>query len=273
VLPVTDLGLTRGFAVFDYLRTYQGRPFHLWDHLLRLQYSAKQIGLEMPKLEYIQGVIHELLKRNSFPESAVKIMVTGGQSSNGIYPDGTPSLVVLVWKLPEFPASFYEIGVKTATTRLSRLFGHAKTTNYVPAIMGLKAARAQGASEALYVDEDNNLLEATTLNFFALVDGVWHTPASIKLLYGITRAVVLRLTAESGVKVVEGPVNMTDLKRFQEAFICSSGKDIVPCVQIDDHVIQDGKPGPQTRKLIAAFKEYAAHEDKWAPLHIHRHED
>lgn len=78
-LPLTDLGIVRGFGYFDYLRTYNGKPFLLDEHLARLEHSARVMGLPVPfRAEIIKTWIADLLAKNNFPESHIKIVVTGG---------------------------------------------------------------------------------------------------------------------------------------------------------------------------------------------------
>src|SRR5512136_2728581 len=79
VIHVNDIGLLRGYAVFDYLKTYYGKPFRINDHLERLQNSARYIGLKLPKpVEEIKKICFELLSKNNFPESNIRVVITGG---------------------------------------------------------------------------------------------------------------------------------------------------------------------------------------------------
>src|SRR5580698_7132972 len=76
-ISILDLAILRGFGVFDYLRTYGGRPFHLWDHLLRLKFSAEHVGLTLPhSLLEIQEIVHNVQKLNNLSEASIKILVT-----------------------------------------------------------------------------------------------------------------------------------------------------------------------------------------------------
>ncbi len=78
-IHVNDIGLLRGYAVFDYLKTYFGKPFRINDHLERLKNSASFIGLKLPKTpEEIKQICLELLKKNNFSESNIRIVITGG---------------------------------------------------------------------------------------------------------------------------------------------------------------------------------------------------
>ena len=78
-ISILDLAILRGFGVFDYLRTYRGRPFHLRDHLQRLNYSTQQMGLTLPhSLDAIEEIVHRVLTLNAHTEASLKILVTGG---------------------------------------------------------------------------------------------------------------------------------------------------------------------------------------------------
>jgi branched-chain amino acid aminotransferase len=75
------------------------------------------------------------------------------------------------------------------------------------------------------------------------------------VLKGITRQVVLEI-AEDVFEVVEGPIHYHDLGAIDEAFLTSTTKELLPIVQIDEHVIGTGKPGPQTERLADLFRTY-----------------
>jgi branched-chain amino acid aminotransferase len=264
-LSIADLGVLRGFAVFDYLRTYGGKPFHLGDHLLRLQFSAKQIGLALPcVLSEIEKIVHELLEKNNFPESAVKIIVTGGLSSDQLRPDNNSSLIVMVYPLKPFADHFFQSGIKVITTPFSRSFATAKTTQYISAIVALEKAKSKGADEALYVNKQGEVLEGTTCNLFIVKEGQLITPpATDELLLGITRSVVLRLC--DGCE--ERAIHEDELMRCDEAFLTSSTREVMPI----SHINGEKKGlGPYTRKIMEQFRLYTL-KSEWDHLAISRH--
>src|SRR4028119_1443046 len=86
-LPLNDLGIVRGYGVFDFLRTYNGVPFKLTEHVQRLQNSAKLIGLSLPwSTAEIAEITQNTLTHNHFPEANIRIVVTGGASADFITP-------------------------------------------------------------------------------------------------------------------------------------------------------------------------------------------
>jgi len=140
-LPLNDLGIVRGYGVFDFLRTYKGVPFKLREHIQRLQNSAKLIGLSIPwSTQDIEAIAQDTLQRNNLPESNIRIVVTGGISANFITPLGQPSLMVIVTPVAEPPREYYEQGIKVITVQAERFLPTAKSLNYISAIGALQQA-------------------------------------------------------------------------------------------------------------------------------------
>jgi branched-chain amino acid aminotransferase len=270
-IHAADLGLVRGYAVFDYLRTYEGRPFHLKEHLLRLHYSAKEIGLALPKtLSEIQEIIEQLLKENGPGEFGIKILVTGGMSPDQLMPAEYSSLIVLMYPFTPYPENLYTNGIKAVTTPLLRSIPKSKTLQYTPAIIALKKGRLENALEALFLNSKNEILEATTSNFFAFKNGVLVTLDSEEILFGITREIVLRL-AKPHFEIKTSAISYQEIGALEEAFITSSNKEILPLVHIDRYCIGEGQVGQKTRFLMDKFRAYAA-SGGWPELNIERYE-
>lgn len=159
VISVNDLSVLRGFAVFDFLRTYNRKPFHLMDHLKRLKESARLLYLEIPySTEELRTLVLETLARNSHPESTIRIIVTGGLSPDGLNLPDKPQLLILVCPVAPTPPSWLRDGVKLITRNVQRFLPGAKTTNYIPAILCKKEAEEQKAIEAIYTDPGSYLL-------------------------------------------------------------------------------------------------------------------
>ena len=253
-LPVQDLAILRGYGVFDFFRTYNGQPFKLTEHLQRLARSASLIELDLPwSLTQIEEIVQRTLAKNTITESNVRIVVTGGVSSNSVTPDTGPGLIVLVTPLRVYPTEYYTHGVKAITVSANRFIPDAKTINYMAALMAQKKARAAGAVEALYINGQGHLLEGTTTNLFVFRGQQLITPHE-GILPGITRNVILDLAQEM-FEVVQRPISVDELPVVNEAFITASNKEIMPIRQIDDQIISSGEPGPLTRQLTEYFRQ------------------
>lgn len=254
VIPVDDLAIMRGFGVFDLMRTLNGKPLFLRQHIQRLEDSARRIGIRLPWTQKeLTGIVLDTLHRNAFKESNIRIVVTGGSSPDFITPQGKPRLLVLVTRAPSLPEAWYTGGVKIITFFSERSIPGAKSIDYVAATIALKQARDQGAIEAVYVDHTGHVLEGTTSNIFALINGTLITPGT-RILSGITRKAVLDLAAKI-LPVDIRDLNLGELTSANEVFITGTNKMIVPVVQVDRSSIGSGRPGQTTQTLMQALSE------------------
>jgi branched-chain amino acid aminotransferase len=255
MLPLNDLGIVRGYGVFDLLRTYGKTTFRLRDHIYRLESSASQIGLGLPwSTEELEDVVLQTYARNDIPDASIRIVVTGGPSTNFMTPQGKPSLVVMVHPVTPYPASYYSEGSKAVSTLVERTMATVKSLNYIGAIMAMNDADKTGAVEAIYLDAHDRLTEGTRANFFVVRGERLLTPRE-GVLKGITRQVIMEIAAND-FEVVEHPIHYHELSAVDEAFLTSTTKEILPVVQIDEHVIGTGKPGPKTQRVIELFNAY-----------------
>jgi branched-chain amino acid aminotransferase len=255
LISVNDLSVIRGFGVFDFLRTYNKFPFHLDAHLNRLERSARLLNLQLPESkEDIAKIVTETLTRNNHKESNIRLVVTGGLSNDGITPGDFPKLLVMVTCVKPMPEKWYSDGAKVITSHVERFMPGAKSINYIPAILCQNEARTQQAIEAVYIDKNGYMLEGTTSNFFAFIGDTLITPPCTRVLPGITRQVVLTL-ADKEYTIVERDLHKDEVRLLDEAFICSSIREIVPIVAIDSIKLGDGKPGARTKNIMSLFRD------------------
>jgi len=225
----------------------------LQDHIDRLFNSAAEMGITVPATKKeIEDMVHEGIKRSPFSELYIKILLTGGISSDAITP-GKPSLIGLFLKAGSYPPEYVTKGIRLTTEQFERYIPIAKSLNYMSAVVALQKAKQSGAQEVLYISYDDKILEGTTVNFFAIMKGKLYT-TEYGILYGCTRKFVLDLAKQLGVEVVTGELLKSQIKDFEEAWITSTTRNIQPVVQIDDQVIGNGVPGEITKKFIDAFQ-------------------
>ncbi|WP_035239120.1 aminotransferase class IV [Desulfobacter vibrioformis] len=255
-LSVKDITVLRGFGVFDFLITYNKRPFRLEKHVARLENSARHIGLELNHSnKEICDIVMQTIERNPHhKEDNIRIVYTGGISPDGVTPQGNGILMVMVTPKHELPDWWYTQGAKIITVDIERFIPQAKSTNYLSAIFAQQKASSLGAVEAIYKDKDNRLLEGTTTNIFAFKGTTLITPPD-GILPGVTRGAVLELL-EKKYDIVLDFIPQADLADIDEVFIAASNKEIVPVIQVDDTVISDGKPGEKTLALMADWNAY-----------------
>ena len=257
VISVKDLTVLRGFGVFDFLITYNRRPFYLKEHVQRLENSAEKIGLRLNHTNAeICGIVEETIRRNTHhDESNIRIVYTGGISSDGVTPEGNGILMVMVTPKLELPAWWYTDGAKIITVDIERFIPGAKSTNYLTAVWALQQAHHQDGIEAIYVDRHNRLLEGTTTNFFCFKDGKIITPELDHILPGVTRSVLMKLL-EGHFEIETRDILRDELESVDEVFITASNKEVVPIIQVDDLKIGNGTPGESTRKVMQLFRDY-----------------
>ena len=256
VLSVKDIIILRGFGVFDLLITYNKRPFYLKEHVQRLETSAHKIGLKLKHSnDEICAIVEETIRRNTHhDESNIRIVYTGGVSSDGITPEGNGYLIVMVTPKHQLPDWWYSDGAKLVTAELERFIPGAKSTNYLTAVWALERAKTMDAIESIYMDRNNRLLEGTTTNFFCFKENKLITP-KLDILPGITRSVLVDLVkGHFDLDVRE--IKKDELSSMEEVFISASNKEVVPIIQVDDIVIADGQPGQRTRKVMQLFRDH-----------------
>lgn len=253
-VPARDLAILRGYGVFDFLRTYGGLPFQLGAHLRRLRRSAALIELGCPwDIEELGEIVSETLRRNSYPEAGIRIVLTGGDSPTGFLPTGNPRLLVMVTPAQDMDSSYYQRGAEVVTVEQARHLPQAKTINYIPGITAQIKAQKRNpkAVDAIY-RLDGNVIEGTRSNTFIYKDGRWITPHE-GLLLGVTRAEAIKLIEAEGELELRN-ITLEEYRAADEVILTSSNKEIMPVVKVDDVTIGDGAPGTQTKRLMRQWR-------------------
>ena len=256
LISAKDITVLRGFGVFDFLITYNKRPFFIKEHVARLENSAREIGLTLQHSnEQICDIVVQTIEKNPHhTESNIRIVYTGGVSPDGVTPQGNGILMVMVTPKHELPTWWYTKGAKIITIDIERFIPTSKSTNYLSAVFAQQKAHKTGAVEAIYKDRENRLLEGTTTNLFCFKGNKLITPPD-NILPGITRSVVLNLTKDH-YEIELRHINADELKEMDEIFITASNKEIVPVIQMDEMAIGNGKPGDKTCSVMEMFKKY-----------------
>lgn len=248
-----DIGLLRGYAVFDLLRTVHGRPFLLTEHLRRLRASAGRLGLAVPYTDAeIEAAIEDLLARNDHEEATVRLVLTGGVSPDGMaFNPETPTFFILTHELHEPDAAVYEQGVKLVTQEHRRELPEAKTTNYLTMLKHRPRADAEGGFDLLY-HSGGVVTEAASASVYFVRGETILAPAD-GVLWGTIGTYVLDLVGDD-FEVAYGEIRLADALESDEVFLTSTTRGVVPIVGIDDRRIGDGTPGPVTRELMARYR-------------------
>ncbi|MEM5786152.1 MAG: aminotransferase class IV [Syntrophobacteraceae bacterium] len=256
LVSVNDIAVLRGFGVFDFLITYNRRPFRLKEHVQRFENSAKYIGLELKHSNSeICEIVEVTVRRNPHhTESAIRIVLTGGVSTDSVTPEGQGILMVMVTPKTNLPEWWYTRGAKVITVDIERFIPASKSTCYLSAVYATQKARKEGAIEAVYVDRNKRVLEGTTSNFFCFINNRLVTAGS-DILPGITRSVILELAREFCAVEVRD-IHESEIGAMEEVFVTASNKEVVPIIEVNDSRIGNGEIGKNTRKIMQLFREY-----------------
>jgi branched-chain amino acid aminotransferase len=261
-VSVFDHGLLYGDGVFEGIRAYNGRVFKLERHIDRLFDSAKAIRLEIPQTHAeVCALVVETCRRNGISDGYIRLVVTRGPGDLGIDPRKCPraELIVIARQLTMYAAAAKGIKVVTSTFRRNAPDATSpsiKSLNYLNNILARLEANDRGADEALMLDGQGYVAEATVDNFFIVTERALLTPPTATNLKGITRETILELAASLGIKADERPFTLFDVWTSKEAFICGTGAEVVPVLSVDDRVIGSGGIGPVTGRMVAAYHEH-----------------
>lgn len=252
---VTDLSLLRGYGLFDYFLTYNGRPFH-WDwYWERFANSAMRMHLPLPvtKEEGYQ-IVMDLIERSGQPDVALRFVMTGGYAPDSIT-IRKPNLLIMSEDIHPTAPQQYADGVRVILDEYVREMAEVKSTDYKRLILLADEIRAAGAQDVLFC-KDGEISELSRSNFFIVKGEKLITPDR-HILRGITRRTVLQL-ARTAFQIEERPVLLSELYDADEAFTTSSTKKVLPIVQVGNLTIADGKPGPKSAWLLSQFNELVA---------------
>ena len=264
VVSVFDHGLLYGDGVFEGIRAYHGRVFKLDEHIDRLYDSARTIALEVPLTKgEMREVVLETLRRNNLTDAYIRLVVTRGVGDLGLDPRKCPkpTIFCIAATITLYPAELYEKGLSVITVSTRRNIPTAciprvKSLNYLNNIYAKIEANLAGVPEAIMLNAEGYVAEATGDNIFIVKKGVLITPPThVGILEGITRNAVMDLARERGIVVEEKVFTLFDVYNADEVFLTGTAAEVIPVVRVDGRTIADGVPGKMTKELIEAFHE------------------
>jgi len=244
-------------GVYEALRTYNGKFFRLDDHLKRLKYSLQEIDLPFSDFIQIENICSKLAKINNIKtDYSVYLQISRGVSfpRTHHYEDNiSPNIFAFVKPIKNNSKEINE-GVKVILEKDIRwLRCDIKSTSLLPSVMANQKAIRSGAYEAI-LHRNDFITEGSHTNFFAVKNNkVFSAPLSHYILDGITRKVVLELARENKIDFIEEYIKVNKLKNFDEFFITGTTIEVTPIVQIDQWLVNNGKPGEVTRNIQELF--------------------
>lgn len=263
---VEDRGFQFADAIYEVCEVRGGQLVDEARHMARLARSLAELGIMQPMSAAALGhVMRETIRRNRVKNGLVYLQVTRGEGPREfVFPATGMSPTVVCLARSVAPAAINAaaldgIAVKTMPDIRWRRCD-IKTVMLLPACLAKEAARAEGAREAWFVDEQGFVTEGASSNAW-IVDGhgaVITRQLATDILPGVTRATLIDALAEEKMTIVERPFRLSEALQAREAFITSATQTVMPVVRIDGQPIGDGKPGPLTRRLRSKFHQFAA---------------
>jgi branched-chain amino acid aminotransferase len=262
-VSVFDHGLLYGDGVFEGIRVYGGVIFQFKEHLERLYSSAKSIKLQVPLApDDMTRAVVETVKRNGLKDAYIRLLVTRGVGDLGVDPRKCrkSSLIIIAqYADASYGALAKQKGISAIISSVRRDTVDAttheiKSLNYLNSVLAKIEGVDVGADDALMLDRNGFVSEATTTNLFIVKDGeIFTPPSTASILPGVTRKRIIKLARELGYNMFEKDLTPYDVINADEAFLTGTLAEIVPLVKVRGIEIGDGKPGPVTRRIMDAF--------------------
>jgi branched-chain amino acid aminotransferase len=273
-VSIFDSALMFGDMVFEMTRSFNGAHFKLREHLQRLDYSMRVLKIPLGlTIDDLQQLVAETDRRNEAafaPGEEKRLMINVSRGPLSIYRsvfggEIRPTLVIsifpLKWTVAPL-APLFDEGVHAYTPPqrmipaqlLDPKVKNRSRLHYLMANLQV-AALNDRHGWALLLDPDGFICEGTGANFFIVKDGRLLTPEPRNILRGISRQYVLDLAKELGLAAEERNLEVYDVITADEAFFTGTPFCILPCTQINTHVIGTGTVGPVTQLLLAEWSK------------------
>ncbi|MCP4911638.1 MAG: D-amino acid aminotransferase [Oligoflexia bacterium] len=264
-VSIFDRGFLFGDSIYEVTHTYDQVPFHLEEHLDRLENSARGIGMDLEfSKDFLKKEIDKTCQALGLPRQYLRIIITRGEGEIGLDPalSQSQNFFIIAKELPEYPKRWYEKGLSVIIAQVIRnpkksIDPNVKSGNYLNNVMAMQQAKEMGADDAVMLNHKGQVTECTTSNIW-IIQGqkIMTPPLQAGLLGGITRKALLALGKKHGLDMIESNFTADSLKQADEAFITSSTKEIVPITKIDGKNLGSGNPGEVTKKLTKLYQDY-----------------
>jgi branched-chain amino acid aminotransferase len=256
-----------GLGVFEGIRCYLGHDgksavFRLREHVDRLFDSAQIGDIRIPySKREISEACKETLRANRLKEGYIRPIVFIGEGVMGVYPGDNPiQVAIITWSWGAYLGEeALEKGIRVKVSSYTRHHVNVMMTkakicgNYVNSVLAKREVMKMGYDEALMLDTEGYVSEASGENIFMVKNGVLKTTPLTSILSGITRNSVIQIAKAKKITLLEERFTRDELYTAQEAFFTGTAAELTPIREVDDRTIGNGKPGPVTRELQAAF--------------------
>jgi branched-chain amino acid aminotransferase len=255
-----------GMGVFEGVRAYETPKgtaiFRLQAHTDRLFRSAHILGMAIPySKDEINAATLAAVRENKLKSAYIRPMCFYGSEGMGLRADNLKvHVIVAAWTWGAYMGEEGLVnGIKVRTSSYNRhhiniTMCRAKANGqYMNSMLALREAQSSGCDEALLLDTEGYVSEGSSENLFIVRDGVIYTPDLTSALDGITRATIVQIAGELGIKVVEKRITRDEVYIADEAFFSGTAAEVTPIRELDGRKIGIGKRGPITEKLQTLY--------------------
>lgn len=250
-------------SIFEGLRTYDGKVFKAQQHYERLHASAEYLGYKLPySVAELVDATERIVALDGYKQGYVRALAwIGSEKMTVVHDAGDVHTAIIIYERPPVHVErYFTEGLNLMISDWRRPDPrsapvHSKAAClYAISSMSKRAADLSGFDDALLLDCDDNIAEASSSNIFFASDGKLYTPAPDCFLNGITRLTVIDIAKSLGIEVIETKIRKEDLDMMQEAFLTGTAIEIIPVGRIDGYGKSwRYKPGELTRRIRGQF--------------------
>lgn len=254
-IPVLDHGFLFGDGVFEGIRVTPKGVFRFDDHIKRLETACRAVGIEIEGgMERVREVIRETTRAWGSQEGYLRLIVSRGVGALGLDPASCvgSAIVCIAAGIAKLSPQKQATGITLITSSLRRPAGdvldpRVKSLNYLNNVLAKREANLRGADDALVLNAQGLVAEASAANLFALSGNRLDTPPPTDgALEGITRQTVLEIAEELGLEARERSLGRFDLYAADAVFMTGTRAGLVPIASLDGSPIgQLGRPRVQ----------------------------
>ena len=265
VVSIDDRGFVFGDAVYEVIRSYEGRLWCLSRHMRRLGRSLAAVDMENVDVERVTKAVEDTHRRSEIPNALVYLQVTRGVAprSHAYSRELLPTVLITVRDITPKVEAINDEGIAAVIApdlRWRRC--DIKSTNLLPNVLAKTRARDRGADEAILVDAEGYVTEGTSNSVFWVYNRrLATTPAGPEVLPSISREIVLVIARDEGFLLLIERTPLEQFRRAGEIFLAGTGCEVCPVIALDDAPVGGGRAGPITLQLQKAFRARIAAGD------------
>ncbi len=266
-VPVTTHAIQYGTSAFEGIRGYWNGEnlniFRLDEHLKRFRRSGQYYDMELQYSDQqMASAIINTCKKNKIVESCyIRPFYFVGDNGISLHVTGKSpiNVVITVMLLGDL---FDKRGITTAVSSWRKFSDSSAPTqakmggNYLNSVIATQEAKRNGVDEAILLDHNGNVSEASGENIFVVSDTQMITPTlASSALQGITKDAVTKIAKDLDIDMVERDISRSELGIADEIFLTGTAAEIVPVISVDGLTINNGKVGSVTKRLMDIYTE------------------